>query len=135
MQRGISPQRRPIPTTILDWTEPVAHDIDQIRHWVALLLHGVSITNGHGTILERLVINRDRPWRADFILTPVPLAHVTYIVPCHRYPRLQCLVNLSRLFHDVRLVCHKREYGNLVRCEAWFEMEDCPAIARFRAGL
>ncbi len=46
----------------------------------ALLLHRIALANGYGAVLERVVVDGYAEWRADFVLTPVELPDVAFVV-------------------------------------------------------
>src|SRR5205807_1719729 len=52
----------------------------EVRDLHPFLLPGIAIAHGNGFVFERLMIDGDAEWRADFILTRVQLSDTARVV-------------------------------------------------------
>src|SRR5215210_1171873 len=66
-----SPTNRPASTPCDCVAQTLVQETAHIADRHPDLLERVAVAHGHGVVLERLVIDGDRPGRADLVLAPV----------------------------------------------------------------
>ena len=54
---------------------------DQLVNLYSFLFGGISVTNGDGVVFQRLKINRYTPGSAYFILSKIPFANISPVIP------------------------------------------------------
>src|SRR5581483_3295580 len=94
-RRRALPRRRDAPSS--SRREAVEQKLLRCLQRDALLLERVTVAQRHGAVGERLLVDRERPRRADLVLAAVALADRGRVVVLGRHRPAQVLVERARL--------------------------------------
>ena len=97
----------------------------------ALLLHGVTLAQCHGVVLEGLVVNSDTIRSTDCILTAIALADGILLLIVSSEIKFEFVDDFACLFGK-SVLTYKREHGAFYRCERRGEMEHYTLFATFK---
>src|SRR3569833_2456166 len=107
---------------IESWALRLSHarqqDAQQVRDFNAFLLHGVAFAERDGVrqlrafFAERVEINRDAEWRADFVLAAIAPANGAGFVVENGHVRPQEIADFLRFLDEFGLVLEQWEYGD-----------------------
>ena len=90
----------------------VFDDVTEFADGYTLLLHRVTMTKGHHTVVERIVVNGDAVRRADGILTTIALADRILLLVVGVEVEAQVVDNLASLLRQT-VFLHQWQHGTL----------------------
>ncbi len=90
--------------------------IFQFRNLHPLLLHRITLTNCHGIILQRLVVNRYTIWSSNRIHPSVSSADSILLFVVATEIRFQLIENSFGFFIQA-IFLHQRQHSNLIRSQ------------------
>src|SRR5581483_10930992 len=83
--------------------EPVAHELDRALERDPLLRETVAVADRDCPVVERLVVDRERPRRADLVLASVALADRGGVVVLRGHDAAEVLVERPCLLDQPRV--------------------------------
>src|SRR5688572_18379602 len=95
-----SPGQRDLRAWLPGLRQPLLQDRPRALERDALLLERVPVAQGDRAVLERLVVDRQRPRGADLVLAAVALADRGRVVVLGRHHAAHVLVQAARLLHE-----------------------------------
>ena len=100
----------------------ILYDTLEVGDVDALLLHGVTVTQGHGVVFESLMIHGDAERSADSILTAVTLAYLVFLFVFAVEMELERILYLAG-FLGQSVLLSEREDGELDGRKGGWEMK------------
>src|SRR5205814_8285761 len=109
--------------------KPVEHEVARAFERDPLLGERVAVADRDRPVVEGLVVDRERPRRADLVLAAVALADRRRVVVLRRNDAAQLLVQRPRLLDEPRVLADQRQDGDLHWREPRMQTQHRPLLA------